>query len=87
VSGFVCPPDKDKCYQAMTSAPNGPGTALTSPIVPLGLTDATKAPIYFYLAKQGTGSCGTMPKNGSYVFSPSDMATISAWITQGAKDN
>jgi hypothetical protein len=81
VSGFICGQDKATCYTGMTQGQGG--TAVSGPIVPVGI-DPTKTPLYFYLAKQGTGSCGTMPKNGSYVFNSNDMATIAAWISQGA---
>jgi hypothetical protein len=41
--------------------------------------------LYVTICKSNGG--GTMPKGCTYVFQPSDLARIQAWIQQGAPDN
>ncbi len=79
-SAFLCPPnDSSGCYMGVTSAASG----LLEPAGPFSGT-------YFYtvLRKQvGTNITLSMPKTPLYTFTPSDVAKISSWVADGAKNN
>jgi len=95
-SGFSypLPPDKDGCWQGMTTGICNPMPATGCPIV-VGGGDPTATTLYKYLRK--TAGCGTvacnMPLNGKtfstpgYIFTPGDMARIAQWIKDGALNN
>ena len=92
-SGFVCGTSKDECWQGMTVGTNCVAAVPPCPIVQGKVAETTG--LYNNLHKvDATGKqTGTMPLNGAtltakgYVFSPSDVARISAWIAQGAPNN
>jgi hypothetical protein len=84
-SAFVCGATSDACWQGMTQGQPG-----RTPLVPSGVTDPTRTPLWAALYK-GAPAGGTMsnnmPQNLSYTFSPSDLARIGAWIGDGAPNN
>lgn len=75
-NGYVCAPDKESCWRAMT------GAGLTS----LGGGGAEQTTLYTILRKSSGG--GSMPKRPFTVtFSETEMASIRAWIAAGAKND
>jgi hypothetical protein len=85
-SGFVCGTSKDACWQGMTQGTCGPSSRPPCPIVPPGGT-ANFKPTGLYRNLHKTDGSGNMPQDGSYAFTPGDLARIAKWITDGAKND
>jgi hypothetical protein len=84
-SGFVCGMTSDECWQGITHSIDG-HPALVVP----GTTDATGTPLWAALYKgapSGGAASNNMPQSLSYMFSPTDLARIQAWIEAGAPND
>ena len=101
ISGFVCDGTKDGCYMGITTIFQG-SSPIAVTVPPGGASDATTTQLYYWLRKTFVGDAGSalcppltpMPRIepgvanlSSYTFSGDDMATISAWIQEGAQNN
>jgi hypothetical protein len=73
--GYVCAPDQQSCWSAMTST-----------IVPSGGSASPEdTTLYKALRKAPpTPGSGPMPRNSSFAFCPGDLKRIAAWISSGA---
>lgn len=74
-SGFTCAATRDSCWRGITAKIVPPGAA----------QDPTSSALYLALRK--SDGTGTMPKGSAFVFQPSDLDRIAAWIKDGAKDD
>ncbi len=73
--GYICAPDQQACWSAMTST-----------IVPRGgSATPEETPLYKVLRKAPpTPGSGPMPRNSSFAFCPDDLKRIADWIAAGA---
>ena len=76
-SKFICP-DKDTCYTSLTGA--------SKLVLSTDAASPTKSKLMRNLRQ--VGNAGKMPSGGStFVFSTADVARISTWISNGAKND
>ncbi len=73
---WVCGATQNTCYTGLTSA------GLVSPT-----SDPTSTLLYSALRKQCGGGLNAMPQSPPFVFTPSDMARIEAWISAGTPND
>lgn len=92
-SGFVCGTSKDECYMGMTVGIMCANAVPPCPIVQGTVPQMTGLYNNLHKVDANGKASGTMPLNGAtitakgYVFMPSDVARISAWISAGAQNN
>jgi hypothetical protein len=80
-SGFLCGTSKESCYEGMVG--------IDSLVTPSGTQEPEKTRLYAALRKAPplTSPERAMPNNTGFAFSAGDLARISAWIKNGAKND
>jgi hypothetical protein len=78
-SGFLCGMTQDSCWMGMT--------AMDSIVPTGGSSTPTTTSLYANLRKAPPNVGGTMPKLSTFAFAPADLARISTWIANGAKND